>query len=311
MLWSEGTNTVGEVLAVEVTAGAVRSLRLRRLGPARALRVYAERLLPPGLVVPSATAPNVQDEGAFAPLLAQAIGPRPPRHVRLVLPDPTVRLHVLAMDDEGAACPDVPKFLLWRLQAVLPFDPRDARLAYQTAPDGQPGRGLALALVAHAPALAQYERLFAGLGIGVSHVASVGCHLFNLAALTAAPSAAGPEACLALDAETATLILAPGGVPHYARTWGLPAGPADGGDGCLKDLPEAVRQTFAHAEDTANLPPPPHLVVAGAPADAPGVATSLQQALDIPCRALPPPTLGRHALPPEATPVLAAALARP
>ncbi len=185
---------VGDVLAVEVAASAARSLRLRRLGPARALRAYTEQALPPDLVIPSPVAPHIQDEEAFARLLAQAVGPRPPRRVRLVLPDRAVRLHVLALDDAGAAHPEILKFLLWRLEGVLPFAPRETRLAYQTAPNGQPGRGLALALAAHGSVLAQYEGLFARLGIRVTHAASAGCHLFNLAARAPAPRPCWPWA---------------------------------------------------------------------------------------------------------------------
>ena len=66
-------------LAIEVTARAVRALRVGA-GWGRPRRcVYAERPLPPGVVVSSPSAPNVRDEAAFGLVLTEALGPRPPR----------------------------------------------------------------------------------------------------------------------------------------------------------------------------------------------------------------------------------------
>ena len=65
-----------EVLAIE--AAAVCALRVGGVGPARTVRAYAERPLPPGVLVPSHSIPNIHDEAAFARALGQAIGPGPP-----------------------------------------------------------------------------------------------------------------------------------------------------------------------------------------------------------------------------------------
>jgi hypothetical protein len=106
---------VGTALAIEVTAAAVRVLRLGGLGRWRRARGYAERGLPAGLVLPSATAPNVQDEPAFAKLLTEVVGPRPPRRARLVLPDRVLRLHVLELEGAPPEGQALRPFLLWRL----------------------------------------------------------------------------------------------------------------------------------------------------------------------------------------------------
>ena len=309
-------------MAVEVTARAVRALRLGRLGRARWLRACTEHPLPPGPILPSAGAPNIQDEATFTHLLAAALGPRRPRRVRLVLPARTVRLHALPMEPGGAGPPDLRRFLLWRLDSRLPFPPQEARLAYQTAPNGQPGRQIALVLATREPVLAQYERLFRGLGVSVAHLAPAAWQLFRLLAEGAGPPGPGVESFLAIELDEATVILSVGGVPHYVRTF-LPIGLAPdphsqregeqrstgfGPSAAYRGLAEELYETFDHAAETEGLAWPTRLVVGGPGAAM--LAPGLEQALGIPCTAPAPPALGGRSLAPEAAAVLAAALSR-
>jgi hypothetical protein len=323
-------NGVGRALAIEVTAAAVRVLRLGGVGRWRRVGEYAERVLPAGLVVPSATAPNVQDEAAFAKLLNEVVGSRPPRRVRLVLPDCVARLHILDLDGAPPNGPELPGFLLWCLRDTLPFPGREARVAYTVAPDGRPGRRVALTVVGREPVLGQYERLLKASGIRVAHLAPAAWHLFTLAAGIAPRAPAAVRALLTLDGAAATLILAEAGVPRYVRTFRLPPGasasaadpppaPAEANAAprehppWLKELGHELLRSFDHALETSNVPPPADLLLAGAPADAPALSATLQAILEIPCILLALPAFHARSggpMPPQAAAVCAAALAR-
>jgi len=322
---------VGRALAIEVTATGVRVLRLRGVGRWRRLGGYAERPLPPGLVVPSATATNVQDEAAFGKLLAEVVGPRPPRRARLVLPDCVARLHILDLDGAPPNAADLPGFLLWCLRDTLPFPAREARVAYTVAPDGRPGHRVALAVVGREPVFEQYEGLLKARGIRVAHLAPAAWHLFTLAAAIAPRAPAAVRGLLTLDGAAASLILAEAGVLRYVRTFRLPPGasasaadpPAAAGEAdaaprehppWLKELGHELLRSFDHALETSNVPPPADLLMAGALADAQALCATLQAILEIPCAPLALSAF--HArpggpLPPQAAACLAAALARP
>ncbi len=319
-----------DVLAIEVTVAAVRALRLGGIGPGRTVRAYAERPLPPGLVVPSNSVPNVQDEAAFARVLAEVVGPRPPRHARLVLPDRSVRLHILTTDAMPPGGPDLRQFLVWRLQDTLPFEPREARVAYLSAPNGLPNRRVAITLVAREQVLAQYERLLGAAGTGAAHVAPAACHLFNLAELDPLAAGKAVHGFLALGLESAALILSRRGIPEYARTFLRPgtepepplpgparqraAPPAPHRQPTRhKELTAELHRSFEHAEEEVGLEPPTRLLVGGELGQDARLAAALQEGLGIPCTLLPSPVHRVHRarlLPPAAHAVLAAALAR-
>jgi hypothetical protein len=226
--------------------------------------------------------------------------------------------------------PALRPFLLWRLREALPFDPREARLAYTLAPDGLPGRRVAIAAVGRERVLGQYERLLGTLGIGVAHLAPAACHLVNLGAGNGAPPGDAVQALLSLSPESATLILSHGGVPRYARTFFPPGAeprsrpempgpppPTPAGEpgrpACLKELAEELLRTLAHAQDTRDLAPPTRLRLVGHTRHDGPPAPALAEMLGIPCTTLSPPALrsepGRP-LPLQAWAVASAALAR-
>ncbi len=295
-----------ETLAIEVTAVAVRALCLAGVGPARRIRSYRERPLPPGLLVPSTSLPNIREETAFAEALAQAIGPRPPRRARLVLPDASARLHVLRTDASPPAGADLRQFLLWRLQDALTFEPREARVASMAACSGAPPhRHVAIALVARDQVLAQYERLLATLGVRVAHAAPAAYHVFHLAGQGSGLAGGPIEAILALGPDSAAVILARGGLPEYARLFRRSGG--------VPELLGELRRTLEHAGETAGLERPARLLLGGDLGRDAGLAAALQNGLEIPCAVLPLPgrrLRGLRGLPREAQIVLSAALAR-
>jgi hypothetical protein len=305
---------VRDVLAIEVNAGAVRCLHLAGIGPGRSVRAYAERPLPPRVLVPSGTLPNIQDEAAFATILRDLLGARPHRWARLVVPDRSVRLVVLNMDTAVPQGPDLRRFVVWRLQEALLFDPQEARVAFVPAPDGVPERQVAVTLVAREQVVAQYERLLGAAGTRVAHVAPAACHLFNLAAAEGAGQTPAVHAFLALGEESATLIMSLRGIPHYVRTFPRPPGPPPEGRSAPQAFPSLARElarTFCHAADTQGLGPPVRLSLAEDGGAGARLAASLEAELGIPCGTFSPARGLRWArgLPRQAHAVLAAALA--
>lgn len=295
-----------EILAIEVTAAAVRALRLGGMGPGRCIRAYCERSLPPELLMPSHSDPNVRDEAAFMRLLAEVVGGRRPARARLVLPDVAVRLQVLLTDEAPAGTPDLERFLVWRLKDTLPFSARDARIAFVAAPDGLPTRRVAITLVARNHVLAQYERLLGSLGIAVVHAAPAACHVFNLVARTRETPGDTTHALLNLAPGSATLILCQRGVPHYARTFPWPD------DERQAALRAELFRTFEHAADTAGLAAPAILWLAGDVGPNPTSASELSKTIGIPCHLVPLPAHRAWQggqLPPQASAVFSAALA--
>lgn len=308
----EGMPLSGRFLTIQLTVGKVRCLRLRRLGPALNVEGYAERALPPALLVPSPTIPNVTDEGLFGQILADAAGPHPPLRTRVVVPSRSVLLHALSTGSPPARTPDLRGFLLWCAQGLLPFEAREARLAYTLLRDGSPGRHTAILLSGRERVVAQYERLCGALGGRVVHLAPVAWHLFTRGGGETTAALPGTEAFLALEEDAATLILCRGGTPHYVRTFGLPRQTPSApvrSPATIEALREELHASFHHAEDTAGLSPPRGTLLAGELPEGRQFAAALGEALGLPCALAAPPRQLRWArgLPPEAEAVVAAA----
>ncbi|HSC71426.1 MAG TPA: hypothetical protein VLH58_08740, partial [Candidatus Methylomirabilis sp.] len=160
-----------QILAIEVTPRALRCLRLRPRVWGGGRPAFTEHPLPPGLVVPALETPNVQDERAFGQALAAAVGPRPPRATRLVLPDGAALLALRRLPSRGTNPPQGPAI----------------RRAYAPVPAGQPGPPRVLALASGDRVLHQYERLLGAAGIGICHMAPAAWHLFHQATRRARP----------------------------------------------------------------------------------------------------------------------------
>jgi len=289
-----------DILAIEVTAAALRCLRLRptALGGRPA---FTEHSLPPGLVVPAPDCLNVRDEADFVRALKAAVGSRPPRWARLVLPDRAMCLRVLRTASGVQSAANLRPFLMRDLQGILPFPVAEARLSYAPAPLGRPGNPMALALAGWERVIGQYERLLATAGIAVCHAAPAAWHLYHHADL-AAHAGPGVAAFLALGHETATLFLTREGAPCFLRTFRPAVDPAS--------VVLEVHDILAHAQAALGVAPPANLTVAGEASSA-SIRASLQQGLGLPCApcTFTVRTWGSEQLPAGAQAVLAAALA--
>jgi hypothetical protein len=153
---------------------------LRVLARGRAAR---ERFILPfktSLLVPSFDRPNITDVPAVKAAIAAgqralgfAGGP-----IALLIPEPCVRIFVLAADalpgDEG----ERDAFVRWRVGKQMPLLPEDLRMAYAMS-SGSPARKIIVA-TARKAVVREYEDIFQSAGMAVGTVTVPSLSLVNL-----------------------------------------------------------------------------------------------------------------------------------
>lgn len=204
--------------AIEVRAGGLAALRLQRDGRSQVLGAAAALRLPEGALRLSLQDANLADSEAFGSALAglcERVGLGPGSRVALVLPDPVARVaFVPAAEVKARSAAETLEQLRFRLKKTLPFDVREARLAWCAVPafPGQPAQLMVAALFA--PVLADYEAAACGVGLvpGVVEVA-------GLALLRAVPAGGGgDELVVNWDRGYVSLALLRAGEPTLYRT---------------------------------------------------------------------------------------------
>jgi Tfp pilus assembly PilM family ATPase len=126
-------------------------------------------------IVPSFEHPNIVDRPALASGIEEA--KRKLRldggRVALIVPDPSFRVIVLAVDALPASQAERETFIRWRIAKQMPALPEDVRLDYAVA--GGPVSKKVMAAMARASVVAEFEELFAraGLQVGVLTVPSL------------------------------------------------------------------------------------------------------------------------------------------
>lgn len=205
-------------VAVEVRARSLGVLRVARRAGVATLAAAAIVELAEGVVAPSLLQPNVTDAEAFVRALRAALeraGVAPGAPAALLLPDPAARLAVFPAEEIASRSRrEAEEVLRFRLRKGVPFEVRDAALAFEAWPAGQarPPRALAAAM-AH-EVLASYETPVREAGLEPGHV-----ELASLALLRAAASGAGGDDLLVnWDDGYVSFLLTQDGVPALVRT---------------------------------------------------------------------------------------------
>ncbi len=148
-------------VAVEVRPRAVAAVRLTR--DRRGLGAASCVELPAGVLSVSLTKANVVEPIAFRGAVrsalerAGALGPGP---ASLVLPDPAVRIALVAADGLKGRTAEADETVRFRLHKSLPFDVRSARLAWRALSNGQ-----ALVAVSPEEVLQGYEAALEALDL--------------------------------------------------------------------------------------------------------------------------------------------------
>jgi hypothetical protein len=161
-------------------------------------------------VAPSFERPNLIDPGALAEALAQG-----QRNLHLtsgtaavLVPEPSVRVFVMAVDEFPRSGREREAFLRWRIGKQMPLIPEDARIDYAATP----GRGARKVIVAMAreSVIAEYEALFEKSGLKTVAVTAPSLALVNLV------PADGRSNSVLLNVEDETLTVLALAAPGWA-----------------------------------------------------------------------------------------------
>jgi hypothetical protein len=204
-------------VAIEVRASSVGVLRLRREKRRLAVGAAAVLELPPGTLSLSLTQPNILDGQRFRQAVRGALeraGILGGAKVALVLPDTAARVALVpAVEVPSRKAAEIDELLRFRLRKSIPFEVREARLAYATA--GDSAADTIVAATAFGPVVDQYEEACRSLGLEPGLVEIAGLAL----ARAAFPSSALGEGLLVnWDEGYVTIVLARNGWPILMRT---------------------------------------------------------------------------------------------
>lgn len=203
--------------AVEVRARSVGVVRVARDGRRVVLAAAASMELPEGTLRLSMTEPNLADPAAFRETLRAVLERAGALHVgrvALVLPDPVARVALLSGAEVAARSRKQSEELIrFRLRKAVPFDIRDARIAF--AGGGPRAADSVLVAAVFRPVLEGYEAACRALGLHPGLV-----ELSGLALLAAAFGSLPPADRLLVnwDEGYVTLLLARGEWPMLVRT---------------------------------------------------------------------------------------------
>ncbi len=203
--------------AIEVRSRSIGVVRLAREGRRLSLGAAASLDLPEGALRVSMTQPNVTDAAAFRDTLRSALERAGALHVgrvALVLPDPVARLALLPGSEVAAKRRKQSEELIrFRLRKAVPFDVRDARLAF--AGGGTRAADSVLVAAVYLPVIESYEAACRALGLHPGLVELSGLALLN-AAFGSLPPA--DRLLINWDEDYVTLLLARGEWPVLVRT---------------------------------------------------------------------------------------------
>lgn len=204
-------------VAIEVRASSVGVLRVRRERGRPVVAAAAVSELPPGTLALSLTQPNVADPARFRQALHAATeraGVLGGARVALVLPDAAARVALVpAVDVPARKAAEVDEILRFRLRKSLPFEVREARLAWAAAGD-RSSDAIVVATAAGA-VVGGYEEACRSLGFEAGLVEVAG---LALARAAFPPGSAGDGLLVNWDEGYLTLVLARDGWPILVRT---------------------------------------------------------------------------------------------
>jgi hypothetical protein len=192
-------------------------VRLGREGRRRTLAAAALLELPEGVLRLSMTEPNVIDLPAFRQALSSVLeraGALGASRVGLVLPDPVARVALISTAElTGKGRTPLDELLRFRLRKSLPFDVKDARLAWLLPASRTAENAVVVAIFK--PVLESYEAVCRSLGLFPGLVELSGLALLG-AELGA--HAAGDRLLVNWDDAYVTLALTRDGWPLLIRT---------------------------------------------------------------------------------------------
>ena len=121
----------GPGVAVELTARYVSAASLEYRGGAPVVSAHAAEALPAGALVPSLTAPNVQNRQAVVAALGRVLEQvGRPRRVGLVVPDLVAKVSLVRFEQVPARAADLDQLVRWQVRKTAPFPIEDAQVSF-------------------------------------------------------------------------------------------------------------------------------------------------------------------------------------
>ena len=231
----------GPTVGVEIAARRVSAAVLVRRGARWVVSAHTVEPLPPGLVTPSLTAPNIADRPALVAALRRVfdrLGTRP-RRIGLVVPDNMAKVSLVRFDKVPARAQDLDGLIRWQVRRTAPFSIDEAQVSWTPGtalPDGAQEYVVALA---RRSIVAEYEEACAGAGAHAGLVDLATLNVIN-AVLAGDRAPADDWLLVHVGADYTSLAIVRGGVLIFFRNR------AAEGEGDLADI---VHQTAMYYED--------------------------------------------------------------
>ena len=227
-------------VAVELAPDRVSAASVTLRGGKATVTAHAIEPLSEGAIVPSLTAPNIQDRAAVVGALGRLfdrLGGRP-RRIGLVIPDPAAKVSLVRFERVPAKRHDLDQLVRWQVRKSAPFPIEEAQVSYvpgATAADGQEF----VVSVARRAIIGEYEGVCAEIG---AHPGVVDLSTFNIvnAVLAGGAPPAGDWLLVNVAGDYASIAILRGEHLMFFRNR------ASGTDGTFADL---VHQTAMYYED--------------------------------------------------------------
>jgi len=134
--------------------------------------------LPPGLIQPSPSNPNISDPAAFQHSLGELLrSEKGLKTISVSLPDPSVRAALLPVSTQTVRGSDLYSLIRWQMEKLFLSPLGHSKIVYQPVPSP---RNSLLAVVVQEQILQQYEEPIRRLGIMPVWVSISSFQLFNL-----------------------------------------------------------------------------------------------------------------------------------
>jgi Tfp pilus assembly PilM family ATPase len=195
-------DSAGPSVAVELTARHVSAASVEYRGDAPVVSAHAAEALPPGALVPSLTAPNIQNRQAIVAALGRVLAHvGRPRRVGLVVPDQVAKVSLVRFEQVPARPSDLDQLVRWQVRKTAPFPIEDAQVSYvpgiRVEPSSDPGGGSTgqefVVSLAKRATIEDYEGVCADAGAQAGIVDLATFNVIN-AVLAAMPTAGGGAA---------------------------------------------------------------------------------------------------------------------
>ena len=176
----------GPGVAVELTARYISAASIDYRGGQPVVSAHAGEALPPGALVPSLTAPNVQNRQAVVAALGRVLEQvGRPRRVGLVLPDLVAKVSLVRFEQVPARAADLHQLIRWQVRKTAPFPIEEAQVSFVPGITAVPGLDAAaggsgqefIVTLARRGTIEDYEAVCADAG---AHAGLVDLATFNV-----------------------------------------------------------------------------------------------------------------------------------